>query len=185
MKEIKITKSKMSEALAQIDTLEELDSKDMGCLRLLAEEMFSMCRELLEVDTLDFEVKCNKGGYTLRAVTKTRVREVAREHFLSISSNGKNTENHGIKGMLGAVLEVLSFEGDQEFYGPAWIYGVHAMGGEYACMWTLSQYMQLAPKEKVKSEWDGIEKSIIANFADDVSIGVRSGKLEMTVTKIF
>ncbi len=29
------------------------------------------------------------------------------------------------------------------------------------------------------------QKSIIANFDDDVSIGVRSGKLEMTVTKIF
>ena len=52
-------------------------------------------------------------------------------------------------------------------------------------MWTLSQYMEFAPKEKIKREWDGMEKSIIANFADDVSIGVRSGKLEMTVTKTF
>jgi hypothetical protein len=52
-------------------------------------------------------------------------------------------------------------------------------------MWALSQYMEFAPKEKIKREWDGMEKSIIANFADDVSIGVRSGKLEMTVTKTF
>lgn len=28
-----------------------------------------------------------------------------------------------------------------------------------------------------------MEKSIIANFADDVSIGVRNNKLEMTVIK--
>ncbi len=45
--------------------------------------------------------------------------------------------------------------------------------------------IEFAPKEKVKSEWDGMEKSIIANFTDDASIGVPSGKLEMTVTKAF
>lgn len=185
MKEIKITESKMSEALAQIDTLEGLRPKDRGCLRLLTEEMFSMCRELLGTDALDFEVKRDEGRYTLRTATKTRVGEEAREHFLSISSSGKNAANQGIKGMLGAVLEALSFEGAPELYGSAWAYGMHTPVGGYACMWTLSQYMEFAPKEKVKSEWDGMEKSIIANFADDVSIGVRSGKLEMTVTKTF
>ncbi|MEA4974014.1 MAG: hypothetical protein VB119_12725 [Candidatus Metalachnospira sp.] len=144
-----------------------------------------MCQELLNVDALDFEVKREKNKYTLHIVTKTRVREEAREHFLSLSSNGKNAANQGIKGMLGAVLEVLSFEGEPDHYEPAWAYGLHTPGGEFACMWTLSQYMELAPQEKVKREWGGMEKSIIANFADDVSIGVRSGKLEMTVTKIF
>lgn len=185
MKKIRITESKMREALAQIDTLEELSPKDGGCLRLLAEEMFSMCRELLDADALDFELERDKERFTLRTVTKTRVREEARQHFLSMSSNGKNVANQGIKGMLGAVLEVLSFEGEPDFYVPAWTYGIHTPGGGYACMWTLSQYIEFAPKEKLKSEWDGMEKSIIANFADDVSIGVRSGKLEMTVTKAF
>lgn len=185
MKEIRITESKMSEALAQIDTLGGLSPKDRGCLRLLTEEMFSMCKELLDVNTLDFEVKRDEERYALRAATRTRVEEAAREHFLSMSSSGKNIANQGVKGMLGAVLEVLSFEGYPVLCGSAWVYGMHVPGGEYACMWTLSQYMEFAPKEKVKSEWDGMEKSIIANFADDVSIGVRSGKLEMTITKTF
>lgn len=185
MKQIRITESKVSEALAQIDALEGLSPKDRGCLRLLAEEMFSMCRELLGAESLDFEVKREERRYTLRMFTKTRVGEEAREHFLSMSSSGKNAANQGIKGMLGAVLEVLSFEGDPELYGSSWTYGMNTPGGEYSCMWTLSQYMEAAPKEKIKSEWDGMEKSIIANFADDVSIGVRSGKLEMTVTKTF
>ncbi len=185
MKEIRIMESKMSEALAQIDRLEDLTPKNRGCLRLLTEEMFSMCRELLGAEHLDFEVKYDKGRYTLRAVTKTRVREEAREQFLSLSSSGKNAANQGIKGMLGAVLEVLSFEGGSDLYSPSWTYGMQTTTGGYSCMWTLSQYMELAPKENVKSDWDGMEKSIIANFADDVTIGVRSGKLEMTVTKIF
>lgn len=61
----------------------------------------------------------------------------------------------------------------------------HTMGGEAACIWTLSQYMKYAPPEKAKDEWDGMEKSIIANFTDDVSIGVRSGMLNMTEAKTF
>ncbi len=185
MKEIRITESKMSEALMQIDTLEGLSPKDSGCLRLLTEEMFSMCRELLDADVLDFEVKHDEGRYILRTATKTRVKEEAREQFLSISSSGKNTANQGIKGILGAVLEMLSFEGAPEFYSSTWTYGMYTPDGGYSCIWALSRYMESAPKEKVKSEWDGMEKSIIANFADDVSIGVRSGKLEMTVTKTF
>ncbi len=185
MKQIRITESKMNEALAQIDMLEGLSPKNIGCLRLLTEEMFSICRELLGVDALDFEMKHDERQYTLCTTTKTRVGEQARGQFLSMSSSGKNAAKHGIKGLLGAVLEVLSIGGDPERYGLAWSYGMQTPGGEYACMWTLSQYMEYAPKDKVKSEWDGMEKSIIANFADDVTIGVRSGKLEMTVTKTF
>lgn len=65
MKEIRITESKMSEALTQIDTLDGLSPKDSGYLRLLTEEMFSMCKELLGADTLDFEVKRDNGRYAL------------------------------------------------------------------------------------------------------------------------
>lgn len=85
--------------------------------------------------------------------------------------------------MLGAVLEALEGGAEQELSTSVWAYGMSTPDGEYASMWTLSQYIEAAPKEKVKSEWDGMEKSIIANFADDVSIGVRNNKLEMTVTK--
>ncbi|MEG0962889.1 MAG: hypothetical protein RSD28_02825 [Lachnospiraceae bacterium] len=47
MKEIKITGSKIKETLTQIDTIGELGPKERGCLRLLTEKMFSMCRGLL------------------------------------------------------------------------------------------------------------------------------------------
>ncbi|MEG0688014.1 MAG: hypothetical protein RR466_04925 [Hungatella sp.] len=184
MKEIRITESKMSEALGQIDTLEGLSPKESGCLRLLTEEMFSMCKELLDVSYLDFEVKRELNRYTLCASTKTRVDEDAREQFLSMSSSGKNTANKGIKGLLGAVLETMSFGGDPSLSGACLAYG-YMSGSEYTCMWRLSEYMATVPAETFKSEWDGMEKSIIANFADDISIAVRSGRLEMTVTKIF
>lgn len=186
MKEIKMKGSRVSEALAQIDALEDLSPKNKGCLRLLTEEMFSMCKELLNAQVVDFEIKRDQERYTLRVTTQTRVNEAAREQFLSMSSSGKNAANQGIKGMLGAVLEALSFaNNDPTLSNACWTYGMSTPGGEYACMWSLSHYMDVAPAETVKSDWDGMEKSIIANFANDVSIGVRGDRLEMTVTKNF
>lgn len=185
MKTISMTESKVTEALAQIDALEGINPKDRGCLRLLTEEMFSMAAELLDTNFMDFSLKNDKGQYSLCISTKTRVDETARDHFLSMSSSGKNTANKGVKGLLGSVLELLSYDGDFSQYGGSIPYGLYAPGRDVTCMWMLSQYMEYAPLEKVRTEWDGMEKSIIANFADDVAIGVRSGRLEMTVTKTF
>ncbi len=185
MKQINITKATVKEALAQIDTLNELSPKNKNCLRLLADEMYSMCKELLCVTTLDFSITCEGEHYTLHALTKTRVDEDAKKEFLSMSSDGKNSANKGVKGILNAVLEALSYGDDPAMYSLDWNRGIQLMGGDFDYQWTLSQYMESANKETVENEWDGIEKSIIANFADDIAIGVRSGMLEMTVTKSF
>lgn len=147
--------------------------------------MFSMCKELLKTDKLDFEMRKTDNQYSLRIYVKRRVNEDARAHFLSMSSDGHNDANKGVKGIIGAVLETLSFDTDPDACSASLAYGMYMPGNEYTYMWSLSKYMDYTKKEKVKDEWDGMEKSIIANFADDVSIGVRSGKLEMTVTKTF
>ncbi|MEG0571334.1 MAG: hypothetical protein RR497_06795 [Oscillospiraceae bacterium] len=183
MKDIKMVPSSMSQALAQIDELEELSPKDKGCLRLLTEEMFSMCKELLSTDTLDFALKREDGCCVLCVRTKTQVNETAKEQFLSVSSDGKNAANQGLKGVLVSVLEAFSYNSNPALYGASWACGMQPMTGRYPLVWTLSQYMETAPSEKIHADWDGMEKSIIANFADDVSIGVRNNKLEMTVTK--
>lgn len=185
MKEIIIKESSMIEALTQIDGLDALSPKDKGCLRLLTEEMFSMCKELLSTDTLDFEVRHEDARYVLCVSANTEVTEAAREEFMSVSSSGKNAANKGVKGILGAVLELFSVNGNPEIYNASWAFGMQSMSGGGPIVWTLSEYMENAPKEKINEDWDGMEKSIIANFADDVSIGVRNNKLEMTVTKSF
>ena len=184
MKQISMTESTMTEAMAQIDALEGLTPKEKGSLRLLTEEMFSVCRELLNEGTLDFEVKCDGRRYALRVSAKTWVNEDVRREFLSMSSSGENAANKGIRGLLGAVLEAFACN-EASPCGSAWTYGMSMPGAEYASMWTLSHYMEYAPQDKIESDWDGMEKSIIASFSDDVAIGVRSGRLEMTVTKTF
>lgn len=184
MKQINIIESKMSEALAQIEAIEGLGIKNKGCLRLLTEEMFSMCKELLDTDKLDFEILAAEGTYTLQAATKTRVKEKAKGQLLSVSSSGKNIASKGIKGVLFTALEVFSYEGNPYPCCASVGYGIHAMMGcEYS--WTLSQYMETAPQIEISKEWDGMEKSIIVNFADDVAIGVGGGRVKVIVTKKF
>lgn len=185
MKEIKITECKMDDALLQIDAISALNPKESSCLRLLTEEMFSMCMELLKVNLFEFKIDHQGNKYVLCISTKTQIDESVRTQLLSVSSSGKNTANKGIKGMLGAILEVFAIEGDPATYRAEWTYGMITGNHSHASMWSLSQYMDTAPKEKIRKEWDGIEKSIIASFADDVSIAVRSGMLEMAVTKQF
>lgn len=183
MKETKITKSNVEEALEQIDLITEISIKERGCLRLLTEEMFSMCHELLDTYVLDFEIKQDGKQYTLSSTTKTRVDETARAQLLSASSSGKNAANKGARGILGAVLELFSLEGSQGLSSVNWPYGLCYEGDIY--MWSLSHYMQEIKASRVENEWDGLEKSIIANFADDVSIAVRKDRLQMTITKTF
>lgn len=185
MKQIRITESSMADALAQIELLEGLNPKNKGSLRLLTEEMFSLCRELLGEDTLIFELRHNETRYELCVKCKTQVDEGARREFLSLSSSGRNNANKGVPGMLGAVLEAFSLDGEPALCDAAWNYGIQSMTGDYSCLWTLSQYMNYAPGEAARAAWDGMEKSIIANFADEVTIGVRKGWVEMTVIKTF
>ncbi|MEG1560234.1 MAG: hypothetical protein RRY79_05550 [Clostridia bacterium] len=185
MKQISIKESTINEAMAQIDALDGINPKNRSCLRLLTEEMFSMAMELLNKDSMDFSLKNENGQYDICVATKTKVSEKAREQFLSISSSGKNIANKGVKGLLGAVFELFSYDGSFDEYTEMIPYGVYSHGGEFSYMWMLSEYMDHVPEETLRTNWDGMEKSIIVNFSDDVAIGVRNGKLEMTVTKTF
>ena len=60
---------------------------------------------------------------------------------------------------------------------------------EYECdfskmhRWQLSEYMERTPVEKVKEKWDELEKSIIMNFADDISISIRDDIIEIVIVK--
>lgn len=185
MKQISVSESKMSEAMTQIEGLDGLSPKEKGCLRLLTEEMFSMCRELLDVETLDFNVGHEGKDYTLKITAKTHVDEEARKQFLSMSSSGRNTAYRGVKGLLSTVVEAFNYDLDPATCNQMFGYGFNMIDGSTMPVWSLSNYIDTAPQEEVSRDWDEMEKSIIANFADDVEIGARSNRLEITVTKKF
>ena len=57
---------------------------------------------------------------------------------------------------------------------------------EYGVMWSLNDYRQSLSEaiENVggaKDAWDELEKSIIGNVADDIIVGVKGNRVDMTI----
>ena len=55
-----------------------------------------------------------------------------------------------------------------------------------AVSWSMKKYrasieLEMAENAKAREEWDELEKSIVANIADEVSIAIRGSEVEMTV----
>ena len=51
--------------------------------------------------------------------------------------------------------------------------------------WSLSSYKECAGGNKDGEEWDELEKSIIANLADDVIVGVIGKNVDIIIKKKF
>ena len=52
-------------------------------------------------------------------------------------------------------------------------------------VWTLNDYVKKVSSNKENEEWDELEKSIIANVADNVVVSIRRHRIEVTVSKTF
>ena len=179
---IKCTGSNVEEAMNQIGELSGLDPKQKNCLTLLTEEMFSMMSTVLANKEATFAIAKEDETWTLTMIINTYVDLTAKRELLSMATDGKNLAHKGLKGAMTAFLELIS-GGDA-----AAVITPNAMVGDtvdYVQMWQMSQYLTgLSDADRAKA-WDGLEKSIIANFADDVFVGVTDNRVKMVVTKKF
>jgi len=179
---IKCTGSNVEEAMNQIGELSDLDQKNQNCLRLLTEEMFSMMSSVLSNKEATFAIAKEGDEWTLTLTIDTYVSPVAKQEYLSASTDGKNLAHKGLKGMLTAFLEFISGGDAAAAVAPASLAGDSA---DYVQMWQMSQYLNQLSEAERKNAWDGMEKSIIANFADDVMVSVTDNKVKMIVKKRF
>lgn len=186
MKKAVLEGATFNEAVAHVELLEDVSPKISSCIRLLTEEVYSMFYELLEKEELNFSLVKETSKFTISVSTSAWTNEETKEQFLKMSSSGKNDAYKGIKGFFKSILDSL-------------ILGASICGdgcssaefgySDYECdfsgmhRWQLSEYMERTPVEKVKEKWDELEKSIIMNFADDISISIRDDVVEMVITK--
>ena len=188
----------LGEALKEADRVaayKELPVRDSMQLRLLAEEMTGMLRGVANVLEGDFWIEDRDGVFSLHLVSETAVNAQMREDLLKVSSSGKNA---AAKGVIGRIrdLFVRAFEPQDELsmdvdaYMGGWLEEdtssmiADAMSGR---MWSLNRYRQaLADRGEKQSEaWDELEKSIVANVADEIVVAIRDGQVEMVITKRF
>ncbi len=175
--------------LVQVERLAELagtEKKDALTLRLLAEEMLGMVEHLLPFCSGGFWMDSKDRSFELHLKVEAIVTQEKKEELLSVSA-GKNAATKGILGKISGVFESMLFEKhsiDTEMgYMPPDQYVM--LGGEYSHAWSLVNYKEQAEPTVQQEDWDGLERSILANYADDIVIGVHANRVEMVVKKKF
>ena len=169
-----------------------LDTKKSSRMRLLTEETLSMVRAITGDFRASFLLEENDGTGILHLKAKSELDYTKRQEFLSVSTRGKNIASTGIMEKLRGMIEACIYSfGDVADYtgmmtyggiGPADIGMSQAM---YS--WSMQKYRNEinATKDENPEAWDELEKSIIANIADDVKVGVtREGVILEVMMKL-
>lgn len=171
-----------------------LNTKNGMRLRLLAEEMLGLVRAIAATRfSASFSIEHEGTDCTLTLSVMSELDYAKRREFLSVSSTGKNTARVGIMEKIRGIFEAALWPIEEGLamsaeYGTAFPgYGMlgalddGVSGVLYA--WSMQKY-----KNEVREDpaaWDELEKSIIANIADEVSVGVRRDGVELVVRKKF
>ena len=174
-----------------------LSSRDTLRLRLLAEEMMSMVRAITGSFTAEYWLEHEGTTCKLVLSAKSELDYGKRSEFLSVSTTGKNTAKVGLMEKIRGIFEAGLYGMEQSFaaqaeYGVG-MYSAGMMGAVDAGMteaiysWSMQKYRNEVESKRTEypDVWDELEKSIIANLADEVSVGVTKNCVELTVQKKF
>ena len=168
-----------------------LDEKSALRLRLLAEELICMLPQLLHYGAGKFWIEWTGRDYELHLnVTIDKAHGYDVDRILAVSSSGQNAAAKGIIGKMIVAVESMLGKNensiDDDPYG-VWRRGLADYDEE--TIWSLEAYKDAFSSENAKQEYsddgDELERSIIANLADEVRVGVRGGKIDIVVLKSF
>ena len=158
-----------------------LTGKDAIRLKLLSEETLGMLRQITGEVSAVFWIESEGKRFELHLAAQPVITETMRAELLSVSSSGKNAAAVGLMGKLKDIFEraIAARESGMAYVATA-----------KSVNWSMKEYktaveQQMAEGAKTREEWDELEKSIVANIADEVTVAIRSGKVEMTVYKQF
>ena len=180
------------EAAAQVMAIAEvkgLSPKEQLRLKLLTEEMLGMLQGLTGEVEADFYIEEDDNDYTLHLATDTEMYAAKRRRLMEASTSNRNAAAVGITGKLRSLFESLLEPRDAQSAPVSSLSLLGALGNptsQGTSMWSLSEYReQVKEGEDTAESWDELERSIIANIADDISVGIRGDLVEMTVSKRF
>jgi hypothetical protein len=167
----------------------QLSKKDTLHLRLLAEEMMGMLEAINGVLDAEFRIENEGGRYKLHLRAETLMNSKKRAQLLSASTSGTNSAAKGVMGKIRELFERALEPVDNDlntYYSTGWYStGVDTVGPEpvIAGIWSLNKYKDSVDRNDSEEAWDELEKSIVANLADEVEIGIKGGTVEMTIFK--
>jgi hypothetical protein len=171
-----------------------LDEKQTLRLDLLCEELVEMLPNLLIYGKGELWIEAKDKKFEIHTVVRADdlLSRKDRGDIIKVSSSGKNAAAVGIINKIRIAAETMfanyAVSGDAaDTIASESMFDFYDMGltDPFAQddMWSLRNY-----KNNVKTDtaaWDELEKSVIAKLADDVTVGIIGGKVEITVKKAF
>ncbi len=179
-----------------------LEKKAAIRLQLLAEEMLGMIRQITHETQADFWVEAENGCFELHLIAHPTITGKMRRELLDASTSGKNEAAKGFMGKIRDIFDRALIMADpddvagyytQGFIMPAGMFIGDPMTYEASAgllTWSMKHYKSTIEGESeqnadAKEEWDELEKSIVANLADEIKIAIAGDKVEMIVYKTF
>ena len=167
----------------------EFTHKQSLHLRLICEELDGMLPELvgnfegklwIEVEN---DVCLVRASIELNSVTSKK-----KEQLINVAKNKKNAAAVGIVGKIRSAMEnfFLDYDESDAAFMTSNFMDMHSsydMSLDYAYYWNLCEYRNTVRNEEKKEEWDELEKSVIASVADDITVGIKGNKAEITIMK--
>ena len=162
----------------------ELSEKQKIRTRLIAEEFIGMMKELSQDFEGEFWIEHENLAFSF--ISQIHINEVmdmqTKRRFIEMSSDKKNAAAKGIIGKIRDVVENLLYP-ENAVYSASFISYQLETAVLLDDEWTLNRYKDA---ERNNAEpWDELEKSIIANLADDVIVSVKGNNVQIAIIKNF
>ena len=158
-------------------------------IRLLSEELMGMVEAIAGQFFAYFHIEGGSRKYKLIVNAKVNMDSRIRNELLEASSRKKNDAAKGICNKLKDIFEMYMLGcrevlRDQNYYDMYYGYGLSDVNDlNSVSIWKLSDYKNNVNVKNNTEDWDELEKSIIANLADDVSVGIKGDDVELIVTR--
>lgn len=171
----------------KVSSYNNLDKESSLRLRLLAEELTGMLPGLVKNFDGVFWAENDEDKYELHVEFKVGQMSVeVREELISLSKSRKNSAVKGIMGRIREAAETMFlYMDDAGYVMPAEYMDEYSIDFGYVYTWSLDYYRQMVVDNEKEQESDELERSIVANLADDVIVGVKGRQVDIIIKKDF
>lgn len=178
-----------------------LGKHEAARIRLLVEETLGMVQIMAEEFIAYISLEAEDNQVKINLDVKTDMDYSKKQELLSVSKSGKNTAARSFMGQIGEFFEksLMNFSGmtgvTEDYKKGMVSYDEMGLGTgveniDASFVWSLYQYKNTLATEEGTSEDDinqeilnELEKSIVAKIADDVIVGVKKDRANLTIIK--
>ncbi len=171
-----------------------LDKKSVLHLRLLAEELSGMLRGIAGEVAADYWLESDGTDFELNLKSEVRITSEMRSQFIDASTERKNDAARGFMGKIRVMIAsfLITTKEVMPYALMNSAAGIPTGGpaGDGGMLWSMTGYrdeirLRMEDGSSAAEAWDELEKSIVANIADDVKVGIVGNNVEITVFKSF